>query len=58
MTYQASDNIPMLRAFSADPLVLKASRADAVSGLVDLMSAALRRRAPVRHPVIDPLWRA
>ncbi len=38
---QPSDNIPMLRAYSADPLVIKKTRADAVSGLVELMSAAL-----------------
>lgn len=38
---QPSDNIPMLRAFSADPLVIKGTRADTVNGLVDLMSAAL-----------------
>jgi acylglycerol lipase len=38
---QPSDNIPMLRALSADPLVIKDTRADAVNGLVDLMSAAL-----------------
>ena len=36
-----SDNIPMLRAFSADPLVIKDTRADTLTGLVDLMSAAL-----------------
>jgi alpha-beta hydrolase superfamily lysophospholipase len=41
VTYQASDNLAMLRAFSADPLVLKVARAEAISGLVDLMSAAL-----------------
>lgn len=38
---QPSDNIPMLRALGADPLVIKDTRADAVNGLVDLMSAAL-----------------
>jgi acylglycerol lipase len=37
-----SDNIPMLRAYGADPLVIKETRADALNGLVDLMSAALR----------------
>lgn len=36
-----SDNLPMLRALGADPLVIKATRADAVSGLVELMSEAL-----------------
>jgi alpha-beta hydrolase superfamily lysophospholipase len=37
----ASDNAAMLRAFSADPLVIKDTRTEAVVGLVDLMGAAL-----------------
>jgi acylglycerol lipase len=36
-----SDNMAMLRAYSRDPLVIKDTRADAINGLVDLMSAAL-----------------
>src|SRR5215469_1837828 len=36
-----SDNIAMLRALGADPLVIKRTRADTLNGLVDLMSAAL-----------------
>jgi alpha-beta hydrolase superfamily lysophospholipase len=36
-----SDNIPMLRALGADPLVIKRTRAGTLNGLVDLMSAAL-----------------
>jgi alpha-beta hydrolase superfamily lysophospholipase len=36
-----SDNIPMLRALSADPLVIKETRSDAINGLVDLMGEAL-----------------
>jgi alpha-beta hydrolase superfamily lysophospholipase len=36
-----SDNIPMLRAFSRDPLVIKETRVDTISGLVTLMSEAL-----------------
>jgi alpha-beta hydrolase superfamily lysophospholipase len=36
-----SDNIEMLRAFSADPLVIKATRVDAIAGLVALMDRAL-----------------
>ena len=35
-----SDNIEMLRAFSADPLVIKATRTDAIAGLVGLMDRA------------------
>ncbi len=36
-----SDNIEVLRALSADPLVIKETRTDSLAGLVDLMSAAL-----------------
>jgi len=39
-----SDNIPMLRAYSRDPLVQKVTRADAVWGLAGLMDEA--RHAP------------
>jgi acylglycerol lipase len=38
---QASDNIPMLRALARDPLVIKATRVDAIEGLVNLMDGAL-----------------
>jgi acylglycerol lipase len=38
---RASDNIPMLRALGADPLVIKNTRADTLNGLVDLMGEAL-----------------
>ncbi|MBP7065668.1 alpha/beta fold hydrolase [Ferrovibrio sp.] len=46
---QASDNIPMLRRYSADPLVIKQTRIDAVYGLVNLMDAAL-----AAGPRLDP----
>jgi acylglycerol lipase len=36
-----SDNIAMLRAYNADPLVIAETRADAINGLVDVMGAAL-----------------
>jgi alpha-beta hydrolase superfamily lysophospholipase len=36
-----SDNVEMLRRYSADPLVIKDSRTDAVYGLVGLMDEAL-----------------
>ncbi|HLI21685.1 MAG TPA: lysophospholipase [Stellaceae bacterium] len=36
-----SDNIPMLRAFSRDPLVIKETRVDTIKGLVQIMSEAL-----------------
>ncbi len=38
---QATDNLPLLQAFSTDPLVIKKTRIDAVGGLVDLMDEAL-----------------
>ncbi len=37
----ASDNIEMLRGLGRDPLVIKATRVDAMYGLADLMDAAL-----------------
>ncbi|WP_228779148.1 alpha/beta hydrolase [Methylobacter sp. BlB1] len=36
-----SDNIEMLRALSRDPMVIKATRVEAMSGLADLMDIAL-----------------
>ena len=36
-----SDNIEMLKALSADPLVIKGTRVDAIAGLVRLMDRAL-----------------
>ncbi len=38
---QASDNIEMLRALGRDPLIIKETRIDAISGLTDLMDEAL-----------------
>ncbi|MBS1212782.1 MAG: uncharacterized protein H6R26_1399 [Proteobacteria bacterium] len=38
-----SDNIEMLRGLGRDPLVIKATRIDAVYGLANLMDAALER---------------
>jgi len=66
---QASDNIPMLRKLSADPLVIKATRVDAINGLVDLMDAASAAAPRVRLPAMvlygekdevvpaDPTWK-
>lgn len=63
-----SDNIPMLRKLAADPLVIKATRVDAISGLVDLMDAAAAAAPRVRLPALvlygekdevvpaDPTW--
>lgn len=64
-----SDNIEMLRKLSADPLVLKATRVDAISGLVDLMDEAAAAAPRVRVPLLvlygekdeivpaEPTWR-
>lgn len=43
-----SDNIEMLRALGADPLVIKGTRTDAIAGLVALMDRAL-----VKAPELD-----
>ena len=40
-----SDNIEMLRALGRDPKVIKATRIDAIHGLVNLMDAALEKSA-------------
>jgi alpha-beta hydrolase superfamily lysophospholipase len=50
----ASDNIDMLRAFSSDPLVIKATRVDSVWGLLQLMdkSYANFSKVPVRMLVL------
>jgi alpha-beta hydrolase superfamily lysophospholipase len=65
----ASDNIEMLRALSRDPLVLKATRVDAINGLVDLMEVAYTTAARLRLPTLvlygerdevippEPTWR-
>jgi acylglycerol lipase len=49
---RASDNIAMLRAFTADPLVIKETRTEAVIGLVDLMGAALDAAARIEVPTL------
>lgn len=48
----ASDNFEMLRALGTDPLVLKATRVDAVYGLVDLMETAYEAAGRVDVPVL------
>ena len=42
----ASDNIEMLRALGADPLFIKATRVDAIAGLVALMDSGAAPRRP------------
>jgi alpha-beta hydrolase superfamily lysophospholipase len=49
---QASDNIPMLRGLGADPLVIKKTRTDMLTGIVDLMSAALARAPRLTVPTL------
>lgn len=45
---RASDNTAMLRALSADPLVIKETRIDAMYGLTNLMDAALASASELR----------
>ncbi|MBB6254022.1 alpha/beta fold hydrolase [Nitrospirillum iridis] len=47
---QASDNIPMMIALGRDPLVVKATRVDALKGLTDLMDAAMAATATFHVP--------
>lgn len=47
-----SDNLPMLRALSADPLVIKKTRVDALYGLTELMGLALDALPKLRIPVL------
>lgn len=47
---QASNNIPMLRALGKDPLVIKATRMDAIYGLVNLMGDAYDAPERIHHP--------
>ncbi|MDE3016931.1 MAG: lysophospholipase [Pseudomonadota bacterium] len=48
----ASDNIPMLRRLAADPLVIKATRVDAIYGLMQLMDDAYDNVPDVKTPVL------
>ena len=47
-----SDNVEMLRALGADPLVIKETRVDAIHGLVDLMDTALEIAPTLRSPLL------
>ncbi|MGZ8218129.1 alpha/beta hydrolase [Methylomagnum sp.] len=49
---QASDNIEMLRGLGRDPLVIKATRVDAMAGLADLMDAAQAQAGRIKPPVL------
>ncbi|MAF96367.1 MAG: alpha/beta hydrolase [Rhodospirillaceae bacterium] len=47
-----SDNIEMLKALGRDPLVIKATRIDAIYGLTNLMDRALERSARLKGPAL------
>jgi len=47
-----SDNIPMLRALSRDPMVIKGTRIDTIYGLVNLMDAALASAPRLTAPIL------
>ena len=49
---QASDNLEMLRGLGRDPLVIKATRVDAIAGLADLMDTAQARAGAINVPVL------
>ncbi len=52
LNVQASDNIPMLQELGRDPLVIKATRLDAVYGLMGLMNGAGTRGPALRVPTL------
>ncbi len=47
-----SDNIAMLRALGADPLVIKRTRVDALWGVVNLMDAAFAAAPAITRPLL------
>ncbi len=47
-----SDNIEMLRALSADPLVIKETRIEAIYGVVNMMDAALAAAPHIDAPLL------
>lgn len=47
-----SDNVEMLRALGADPLIVKETRVDAMQGVVDLMDRAYAAAPAVVGPVL------
>ncbi|MDG5495417.1 alpha/beta fold hydrolase [Niveispirillum sp. BGYR6] len=49
---QASDNIPMLVALGRDPLMIRATRVDAVRGLTDLMDQAMAAMGHLPGPTL------
>lgn len=49
---QPTDNLSMWRAYSADPLVIKATRIDALWGIADLMDKAAAGSGTWRLPIL------
>lgn len=49
---RASDNTPMLRALGRDPLFIRSTRFDTLSGLVDLMDAAYEAAPKIDLPLL------
>lgn len=49
---QATDNIPLLRQMSLDPLIIKSTRVDAVYGLVGIMGSAYASLPKVQTSVL------
>lgn len=47
-----SDNIDMLRALGADPLIIKRTRVDAMWGVVNLMDAAAAAAPAIKRPLL------
>jgi acylglycerol lipase len=47
-----SDNLAMLRAFSADPMVIKETRVDAIWGLTNMMDRAMSEGSSLSGPVL------
>lgn len=52
LNIRPSDNIDMLRALSADPLVIKKTRIDALYGLTELMGLALEALPRLKTPIL------
>lgn len=52
ISLQPSDNIAMLRAMGADPLVIKATRVDALWGITNLMDQAMRKIPDLAGPLL------
>jgi alpha-beta hydrolase superfamily lysophospholipase len=52
LNIRPTDNIEVLRAMFRDPRVIKATRIDAIYGVVNLMDRALQAAAEVKPPVL------